>query len=54
MTQPRLKTSRHKNIQLLVIIGVISVLIRLFMEYQFDHLALLYVGLFYYFLNASD
>lgn len=45
MTNPVFKRIRNKNILILVIIGVISVLIRLLMEYNFDRSALLYVGI---------
>ena len=44
MSKPIFKEVRNKNIILLVIIGVVSVLIRLLMEYNFDRSALLYVG----------
>ena len=45
MTEPIFKEIRNRNILLLVIIGVVSVLIRLLMEYGFDRSALLYVGI---------
>lgn len=45
MSKPVFKEVRNKNILLLVIIGVVSVLIRLLMEYNFDRSALLYVGI---------
>ena len=45
MTKPIFKEIRNRNILLLVIIGVVSVLIRLLMEYGFDRSALLYVGI---------
>ena len=45
MTEPMFKEVRNKNILLLVIIAVVSILIRLLMEYNFDRSALLYVGI---------
>ena len=45
MTKPVFKVVRNRNILLLVIIGVVSVLIRLLIEYNFDRSALLYVGI---------
>lgn len=45
MTQPLIKKVRNKNILLLIIIGVVSLLIRLLMQYNFDRSALLYVGI---------
>jgi len=45
MTEPIFKEVRNKNILLLVIIAVVSILIRLLMEYNFDRSALLYVGI---------
>ena len=45
MSKPVFVEVRNNNILLLVFIGVISVLIRLLMEYNFDRSALLYVGI---------
>jgi len=45
MIKPIFNEVRNRNILLLVIIGVVSLLIRLLMEYNFDRSALLYVGI---------
>lgn len=45
MTKPVFKEVRNKNVLLLLIIGVVSILIRLLMQYNFDRSALLYVGI---------
>ena len=45
MTKPVFNEVRNRNILLLVIIGVVSILIRLLNEYNFDRSALLYVGI---------
>ena len=45
MNQPAFKESRNRNILVLILIGVVSLLIRLMMEYEFDRSALLYVGI---------
>ncbi len=45
MSQFNFKQIRNRNIVLLVIIGVVSLLIRLLIEYDFDRSALLYVGI---------
>ena len=45
MSKPVFNEVRNRNILLLVIIGVVSLLIRLLMEYNFDRSALLYVGI---------
>jgi len=45
MTKPTLNQARNRNILILISIGVVSLIIRLLMEYNFDRSALLYVGI---------
>jgi len=45
MTTENFKGNRNRNIKLLLIIGIVSMLIRLLMDYDFDRTALLYVGI---------
>lgn len=45
MAQGHAKQIRNRNLMIIAIIGIVSVLIRLLMKYDFDRSALLYVGI---------